>query len=146
MMMSPDACLHVCSWRYVCMGSAAARELRILCGFSQLSCASTVSRNWLASRFPVHGTRLARRRFIGIFQCLLHASANSSLCVPVPCIIVYAHFVAAPLHLHGRSCYVMRACASKLVSIPRRTTHEHRTIKTSNLGQLAATLERLITN
>ena len=128
------------------MRSAATRELRILCGFSQLACASTVFRNRLASRFPVHGTRLARLRFIGIFQCLLHASANSSLCVPVPCIIVYAQLVAAPLHLHGLPWYVMRACASKLVSIPRRTTHEHLTIKTSNLGQLAATLELLIAN
>ena len=79
------------------------------CVFSQLSCASTVIRNRLASQFPVHGTRLTRRRSIGNFQCLAHLSANSSLRVPVPRVNVDAQTMAALLHLHGLPWHAMLA-------------------------------------
>ena len=98
------------------------------------------------SQFPVHGTRLTRRNSIVNFQCLAYVSANSSLCVPVPRVVVDAQTMAALLHLHGLTWYVMLACASQRGSMPRLTTHVHHLVKPSDLGQLAVKLERLITN
>ena len=47
----------------------------------ELSLPSTVTRNRLASQFPIDGRRLVRFSFLGVFQCKMHASAHQSFCV-----------------------------------------------------------------
>ena len=79
---------------------------------------------------------------------MLGASVCTQLlvCFPIPYVIVGAQTMTALPHLHGLPWHAMLAWAIKLVSIPRRATHGRHLVNPSNLGRLAAKLERLITD
>ena len=128
---------------------------------SHLSLASTVSRNWLASQFPIHGRRLSRRRFSGIFICVAHASAHHSLGCAAHCAIDLARGPMPLLRLLwltsvalscgraftvGLHWFAMLARVSKVVCLPHDVMNNFLLVGwPSTFGQLAANLERLIT-